>query len=84
MVARLVVRRSATEGSTPSAVAPPGLAFMGIIGVVAFGSANLALHILVLGPLLLGPLGAFLEARRFGSPRGSLVAGVLYAVLPVP
>jgi hypothetical protein len=57
---------------------------MGIAGVVAFGSANLALHILVLSPLLLGPLGAYLEARRFGSPRGSLVAGVLYAVLPVP
>ena len=71
-------------GLNAGAVAPPGLALMGIIGVVAFGSANLALHILVLGPLLLGPLGAYLEARRFGSPRGSLVAGVLYAVLPVP
>jgi hypothetical protein len=57
---------------------------MGVAGIVALGSAGLVSHVLVLGPLFVGPAGAYLEARRFSSPRGSLVAAVIYAVVPVP
>lgn len=63
---------------------PPGLAFMALVGTVTAGSASVALHVVVLGPLLVGPLAAYFVARRFGSSRGALVAAVLYAVVPVP
>ncbi len=71
-------------GLSSSAFAPPGLLLMGVIGVIALGSANFAVHILVFGPLLLGPLGAYTQTRHFGSQRGRLAATVLYAALPVP
>ncbi len=57
---------------------------MGLIGAVSFGSTNFALHVLVLGPLALGPLGIYFAARRFGSQRGRLAATVIYAALPIP
>ncbi len=62
---------------------PPGLLFMGLLGVLCFGSAGVAAHVLVLAPLLLGPVGAYVGAGQFGSARGRLAAGVLYAALPV-
>ncbi|HYA44069.1 MAG TPA: glycosyltransferase, partial [Acidimicrobiales bacterium] len=67
-----------------SSLAPPALAFMGLAGLIGLGSADVACHLLVLVPLVVGPLGAYLEAGRFGSRRGSLAAGVLYAAVPVP
>jgi hypothetical protein len=57
---------------------------MGLAGLLSLGSANFAVHLMVLGPLAIGPLGAYVETRRFGSPRGRLIAAVLYATLPVP
>jgi len=57
---------------------------MGLIGAASFGSTNFALHVLVLGPLALGPLGIYFAARRFGSHRGRLAATVIYAALPIP
>jgi hypothetical protein len=71
-------------GLSSSTFAPPGLLLMGSVGLIALGSANFAVHILVFGPLLLGPLGAYTQTRRFGSQRGRLAATVLYAALPVP
>jgi GT2 family glycosyltransferase len=62
---------------------PPGLLFMGLVGILCFGSAGVAAHVLVLAPLLLGPVGAYVGAGQFGSARGRLAAGVLYAALPV-
>ncbi len=67
-----------------SSFAPPGLLFMALVGVVSFGSADLAVHLLVLAPLALGPLGVYLATRRFGSQRGRIAATVLYAALPIP
>ena len=66
-----------------SSFAPPGLFFMGLIGAVSFGSANLAVHLLVLAPLALGPFGVYMATRAFGSQRGRLAATVVYAALPV-
>ena len=63
---------------------PPGLFLMGALGMVALGSANAAIHLMVFAPLLLGPLGVYVGARPFGSERGRLAATVLYAALPVP
>jgi hypothetical protein len=57
---------------------------MGLVGAASFGSTNFALHVLVLGPLALGPLGIYFAARRFGSQRGRLAATVIYAALPIP
>jgi GT2 family glycosyltransferase len=61
----------------------PGLLFGGLVAALALGSASTAVRLLVLGPLVLGPLGTYVETRRFGSQRGRLVAVVLYAALPV-
>jgi len=71
-------------GLSSSAFAPPGLLLMGAVGVLGLGSANFAIHLLVFGPLLLGPWGAYAQTRAFGSQRGRLAATVLYAALPVP
>jgi GT2 family glycosyltransferase len=71
-------------GLGASSFAPPGLLFMGLVGAVSFGSTNFALHVMVLGPLLLGPLGTYFAAKGFGSQRGRLAATVIYAALPVP
>ena len=71
-------------GLSSSAFAPPGLLLMGVVGVLGLGSANFAIHLLVFGPLLLGPWGAYAQTRAFGSQRGRLAATVLYAALPVP
>lgn len=73
-----------TAGLAGSSFAPPGLLFMGLLGALVFGSASIAVHLLVLVPLFLGPLGAYVAARRFGSERGQLVAMALYAAVPVP
>ena len=71
-------------GLSSSTFAPPGLLLMGVVGLIALGSANFAVHILVFGPLLLGPWGAYVQTRDFGSQRGRLAATVLYAALPIP
>jgi GT2 family glycosyltransferase len=71
-------------GLSSSAFAPPGLLLMSVAGVLGLGSANFAVHLLVFGPLLVGPWGAYTETRGFGSQRGRLAATVLYAALPVP
>ena len=67
-----------------SSFSPPGLLLMGLLGLLTLGSTNVAVHLLVLGPLLIGPLGVYVGARRLGSDRGRLAATVLYAALPVP
>ncbi|MGP8207241.1 MAG: glycosyltransferase [Acidimicrobiales bacterium] len=71
-------------GLASSSFAPPGLLLMGVVGLIALGSTNFAVHILVFAPLLVGPWGAYAQTRPFGSQRGRLAAAVLYAALPVP
>ena len=67
-----------------SSFAPPGLLFMALVGVLSLGSVNVAVHLLVLVPLALGPLAVYVATRRFGSLRGRIAATVLYAALPIP
>jgi GT2 family glycosyltransferase len=67
-----------------SSFAPPGLLFMALVGSISLGSANVAVHLLVLLPLVLGPLGVYVATRQFGSQKGRAAATVLYAALPVP
>jgi GT2 family glycosyltransferase len=63
---------------------PPALAFLVVAGGLSLGALGTLQHILVLGPLLVGPLGIYRAARRWGSPRGSLAATVAYVVIPLP
>ena len=72
------------SGFGSRSLAPPGLLLMGLAGIISLGSSNFAVHILVLGPLVLGPLGVYVAARRLGSARGRLAATLLYAAVPVP
>src|SRR5262249_7179660 len=41
-------------------------------------------HVVVLGTLVMGPLGAYRGARWWGSRRGRLAALIAYAVVPLP
>jgi GT2 family glycosyltransferase len=67
-----------------SSFAPPGLLFMALVGALSFGSVNVAVHLLVLVPLALGPFGVYMATRQFGSQKGRVAATVLYAALPIP
>lgn len=63
---------------------PPALGLLVVGRVLSFGSAGLLRHLLVLGPLLVGPLGAYRLARNWGSARARAVALVAYAACPLP
>jgi GT2 family glycosyltransferase len=63
---------------------PPALVLLVVVGTLGLGAFGTLQHLLVLGPLLLGPFGAYRAARRWGSPRGRLAAAVVYAVIPLP
>jgi hypothetical protein len=62
----------------------PGLALLGVLGTVLFGAVGTLGHVVVLGPLILGPLGMWRAARRWGSAYGRMVAAIAYAVVPLP
>ena len=57
---------------------------MSVVGALALGSANVAVHVLVLAPLVIGPWGAYAQTRPFGSQAGRLVAAIVYAAVPAP
>jgi hypothetical protein len=67
-----------------SAPSSPALALLGVLATVLFGAVGTLQHVVVLGPLLLGPLGAYRAARWWGSRRGRLAALIAYAVVPLP
>lgn len=74
--------RPAGLGSTgPGA---PGLGLLALLGSVFLGAIGTLQHVVVLGPLVLGPLGAYRAARWWGSPRGRIAAMIVYATVPVP
>ena len=77
---------SAWQPSGLGAAAPssPAMALLGLLGSVLFGAVGTLAHVVVLGPLVLGPLGAYRAARFWGSQRGQMVAAVAYAVVPLP
>jgi len=74
-------QRSGLGVSAPSS---PALALLGVLATVAFGAVGAVQHAVVLGPLVLGPLGAYRAARWWGSSRGRVVAMVVYATVPLP
>ena len=67
-----------------AAPASPAMALLGLLATVLFGAVGTLAHIVVLGPLVVGPLGAYRAARFWGSRRGQAVAAVFYAVVPLP
>ena len=71
------------SGLGVSAPSSPALALLGLLASVLFGAVGVLQHVVVLGPLVLGPLGAYRAARWWGSRRGRLAAAVAYAVVPL-
>ncbi len=57
----------------------PAWLLLWALGVVCLGSADAAVHLVVLAPLLLGPVGATRFAKRLVPGRGRFLAGALYA-----
>jgi hypothetical protein len=72
------------SGLGVTAPSSPALALMGLLGTALFGAVGVLQHVVVLGPLVLGPLGAYRAARWWGSRRGRLAAAIAYAVVPLP
>jgi GT2 family glycosyltransferase len=72
------------DGLGSPAPAPPALALLSLGGILLIGHAGLLAQILVLGPLVVGPLGAYRAARPLGSPLGRAAALIVYAAVPVP
>ncbi len=73
-----------TAGLGVTAPSSPALAVLGLLATVFFGAVGTLQHVVVLGPLVLGPLGAYWAARWWGSRRGRLAALIAYAVVPLP
>ncbi|MDQ6840233.1 MAG: glycosyltransferase [Actinomycetota bacterium] len=65
-------------------LAAPGLALLALAGSVLLGAVGTLQHIVVLAPLVIGPLGAYRAARWWGSLRGRVAAMVVYAIVPLP
>jgi GT2 family glycosyltransferase len=72
------------SGLGVTAPSSPALALLFLLGTVLFGAVGVLQHVVVLGPLVLGPLGAYRAARWWGSRRGRLAAAIAYAVVPLP
>ncbi len=67
-----------------AAPSSPALALLALVGTFLIGAVGTLQHLVVLGPLLIGPLGAYRAARWWGSRRGRMAALVAYAVVPLP
>ncbi|HLH46697.1 MAG TPA: glycosyltransferase, partial [Acidimicrobiales bacterium] len=62
---------------------PPALGLLTVAGALFLGAVGTLQHVLVLGALLVGPLGAYRLARPWGGRRGRVVALVAYAATPL-
>jgi len=62
---------------------PPALLALCVAGVVTLGAYGTLQHLLVLGPLAVGPIGAYRLAAPWGGRRGRIVGLVAYAATPV-
>jgi GT2 family glycosyltransferase len=71
-------------GMGVGAPGPPAAALLGLLGTGLFGAVGTLQHLVVLGPLVVGPIGAYRAARHWGSVRGQVVAAVAYAIVPLP
>lgn len=68
-----------SEGPQPTA-----FGLLGVSGTVLLGSMTMLRRILVVVPLLLGPLGASRLLRPTGSRRAAWTAAITYAAIPLP
>jgi GT2 family glycosyltransferase len=71
-------------GLGSSGSSSPAIAVLALMATVLFGAVGTLQHVVVLGPLVVGPLGAYRAARWWRSRRGQMVAMVAYAIVPVP
>jgi hypothetical protein len=62
----------------------PAMALLGAVATVLFGAVGTLRHVVVLGPLVVGPVGAYRASRHWASRRGQIAAAVFYAVVPLP
>ncbi len=67
-----------------AAPSSPALGFLALLGTVLLGAVGTLQHVVVLAPLLIGPIGAYRAARWWGSRRGRIAAMVAYAVVALP
>lgn len=67
-----------------SAPGAPAAGLLAIAATVFFGAVGVLGHVLVLAPLVVGPLGAYRAARWWGSSWGRVAALAVYASVPVP
>jgi hypothetical protein len=72
------------SGLGVAAPSSPALALLGLIDAVLFGASGTLQHVVVLGPLVIGPLGAYRAARWWGSRVGCIAALIAYTVVPLP
>lgn len=71
-------------GLGSAAPAPTLFGLLAVAGTVLLGHTTLLQHVLVVGMLPLGALGAARLGRALGSSRASLVALVAYLAVPLP
>ncbi len=67
-----------------AAPSSPALGWLALLGTVLLGAVGTLQHLVVLAPLLIGPIGAYRAARWWGSRRGRMAAMVAYAVVALP
>jgi GT2 family glycosyltransferase len=67
-----------------AAPSSPALGFLALLGTVLLGAVGTLEHLVVLAPLLIGPIGAYRAARWWGSHRGRMAAMIAYAVVALP
>ena len=73
-----------TNGLGVAAPSAPALGLLWVLDTLLLGATGVLQHLVVLGPLVIGPLGAYRAARWWGSRRGRLAALVAYAIVPLP
>jgi len=61
----------------------PALFVLALATSALGGSGGLVSHLVVLGPLAMGPLGAYRGAAAWGGRRAQVAAAVAYAVVPI-
>jgi GT2 family glycosyltransferase len=72
------------QGLGSATAVAPGLGVVGLVGLLAGGSTELARTLLVVLPVAVGLLGMWRLTRSFGVRRARLVTVVAYAANPLP
>lgn len=72
-----------TTGTGGPGNAPTALLILGLLRSLFFWSTGFFDTLLVVAPVLLGPLGMYRLARPFASPRAGAIAAVIYASCPL-